>query len=167
MSEMLSALSQPKVPPAWNQISTFLSSPSLSKMPSTWNEISTLCERIAKMQELEPSPWVKSAIEVFRPSLGEFLNLDDKISAVRNYLKTEFPGYTIDDYYDFDRVTQTFRLTVKDKILLVTPSRVFIDDHSPSEISILLQGYNLSQYFKDERVARVIVTNAGVEQEYK
>ncbi len=71
----------------------------------------------------------------------------------------------MDDYYDFDRVAQTFRLMLGDKIHLVTPSRAFIDDHSASEISILLQGYNLSQYFKDERVTRVIVTNSGIEIE--
>lgn len=92
---------------------------------------------------------------------------EDKLNAVRNYLKSEFPGYTIDDHYDFDRFAQTFRLTLGDKIHLVTVSREFIDDHSVSEISILLQGYNLSQYFKDEKVVRVIVTNSGVKLEQK
>jgi hypothetical protein len=92
---------------------------------------------------------------------------EEKLSAVRNYLKSEFPDYAVDDQYDFDRVAWTFRLTLKDKIHLVTVAREFIDDHTPSEISNILQKHPLSQHFRQAKVARIVIRNSGIKPEEK
>lgn len=145
LSEMLHSLSQQKLPPSW--------------------EVLSLSEKIAKMRESETSQWVKSAIEKVLPSsLSDFLDSDDKIGTVRNYLKSEFPGYTIEDRYDFDRIAQTFRI-YNGRTLLVTVSRAFIDDHSVSEIKNILERSHLSNYFQQEGVGRVIVANSGIKLE--
>ena len=87
---------------------------------------------------------------------------EEKLNAVRNYLSAEFPDYTIDDLHDFDRIAQTFRLTTKDKIHLVTISREFLDDHSPFEITEILERSSFSKYFQLGDIARIIVTNTGI-----
>lgn len=90
---------------------------------------------------------------------------EEKLNAVRNYLRGEFPSYAIHDQFDHDRYAQTFRLTQENKIHLVTVSREFLDDHSTSEILKSLERCHISQYFQKESVARVVVTNSGVKLE--
>ena len=85
-----------------------------------------------------------------------------KFNVIRNYLSTEFPNYTIDDRHDFGSVAQTFRLTTEDEIHLVTFSRGFLDDNSPSKIADILEVSSLSKYFQQEGIARVVVTNSGI-----
>jgi hypothetical protein len=87
---------------------------------------------------------------------------EGKLNAVRNYLKSEFPGYDLADQYDPDRIAQTFRLTTKDQIRLVTFSREFLDDHNASDISKNLGKLQLARYFQQKNMARTIVTNYGM-----
>jgi hypothetical protein len=97
--------------------------------------------------------------------LEEKMLSEDKLSVIRNYLRTEFPGFDLEDRYDSDRIAQTFRLDEGQKIHLVTVSREFIDDHTPSEISMILQGSHLKQFFYGEKVTRVLVTSKGIKTE--
>ncbi len=104
---------------------------------------------------------LKQAIEY-----GEKMFPEEKLNAVRSYLLSEFPNYSIDDRYDFDRIAQIFRV-YNDKIHLLTVSREFIDDHSASEISNILRQRNLGKYFQQKKGARIIVTNSGIRSEEK
>ena len=92
---------------------------------------------------------------------------EEKLSAIRNYLKEEFSEHEIADKYDFDREAQTFRLSTKHKIHLVTVSREFLDDHSASEISNILSRSHLNQYFQKENVVRIVVKNSEIRTEKK
>jgi hypothetical protein len=87
---------------------------------------------------------------------------EEKFNVIRNYLSTEFPNYAINDRHDFDRIAQTFRLTTEDEIHLVTFSRKFLDDNSPSQLADILERSSLSKYFQQEGIARVLVTNSGI-----
>ena len=87
---------------------------------------------------------------------------EKKFNVIRNYLSTEFPNYAIDDRHDFDRIAQTFRLTTEEKIHLVTFSRGFLDNNSPSQIADILEKSSLSKHFQQEGIARVVVTNSGI-----
>jgi hypothetical protein len=87
---------------------------------------------------------------------------EDKLSVIRDYLRTEFPDFELDDRYDFDRIAQTFRLNAGQKTHLVTVSRKFIDDQTPARLSMILQESHLKQYFNNEKVARVLVTAEGI-----
>lgn len=88
---------------------------------------------------------------------------EEKLRAIRNYLKTEFKDFDLDDAYDFDRIGQTFRLVKGQKIYLVTVRRAFIDDHTPSELSNILKHGHLTQYFLNEKVSRIVVTGKGIQ----
>ena len=92
---------------------------------------------------------------------------EEKLNAIRNYLISEFPGYTVNDRYNSDRVVQTFRLAFKDKTHLVDVLRTFIDDSSVSEISNVLERSHLSKYSRREDISRIIVTNSGIKLEKK
>ena len=87
---------------------------------------------------------------------------EEKFNVIRDYLSTEFPNYTIDDRHDFDRVAQTFRLTREDKIHFLTLSRQFLDDNSSSQIADILKRRSLNEYFQQEGITRVVVTNSGI-----
>jgi len=88
---------------------------------------------------------------------------EEKLRVIRNYLKTEFKDFDLDDAYDFDRIGQTFRLVKGQKIYLVTVQRAFIDDHTPSELSNILKHGHLTQYFLNEKVSRIVVTGKGIQ----
>lgn len=92
---------------------------------------------------------------------------DDKLEAVKNNLKAEFPEYKLADKYDSERFAQTFRLTKENnqRILLITIAREFLDDHDAAGISSILQSTRISDHFKPEGVSRVIVTNLGINVE--
>jgi hypothetical protein len=90
---------------------------------------------------------------------------ENKLNAIRGYLRVEFPDRDLADRYELDRLTQTFRLDDGKRICLVTIAREFIDDHKPDEISRLLNGLQLNNYFNVAKVSRVIIKNKGVETE--
>ncbi len=90
---------------------------------------------------------------------------EEKLSVIRDYLRTEFAGFDLADQYDFDRIAQTFRLVKDQKIHLVTVRRNFIDDHTPSELSTILDRSHLKHYFSDEKISRIVVTQKGVQTE--
>ena len=92
---------------------------------------------------------------------------EEKLNVIKNYLISEFPGYTVDGRYNSDRVAQTFRLAFKDKTHFVDILRIFIDDSSASEISNILERSNLSKYSRREDISRIIVTNSGIKLEKK
>ena len=88
-----------------------------------------------------------------------------KLEKIRKYLIQEFKECELDDRYDFDRIAQTFRLASGKVIYLVTVSREFIDDHSAKQISSILSSSNLSTYFQNKNVSRLILTTSGIKTE--
>ncbi len=91
----------------------------------------------------------------------------EKLNVIANYLKAEFPGCDLDDRYEFERIAQTFRLDDGKKTYLVTVSRAFIDDHTPSKISKILESFQVRKYFNGDKISRVIITNKGIKTEAK
>lgn len=90
---------------------------------------------------------------------------EEKLSVIRDYLSTEFTSFNLDDTYDSIRIAQTFRLVKGQRIYLVTVRRSFIDDHTPAELVTILQHSHLTQYFLNEKVARIVVTGQGIQTE--
>ncbi len=90
---------------------------------------------------------------------------EEKLSIIRDYLRTEFAGFDLADQSDFDRIAQTFRLVKNQRIHLVTVRRNLIDGHTPSELSTILDQSHLKQYFSDEKVSRIVVTQNGIQTE--
>jgi hypothetical protein len=89
----------------------------------------------------------------------------EKINAVKECLKSEFPDHSLHDRFDFDREAQTFRLLQDEnsELKLVTVAREFIEDHAAGEISMILNRLQLSDTFqrtKDKN--RMIVTSKGI-----
>jgi hypothetical protein len=59
---------------------------------------------------------------------------EQKIKAIGNYFKTNFPNEDHADKFDFDRRSYLFRITTKDHVLLASVSEEFIEDNSQETI---------------------------------
>lgn len=90
---------------------------------------------------------------------------EEKLRVIRNYLKTEFKDFDLTDKYDFNRIAQTFRLVKGKKIHLVTVQRAFIDDYTPSEIAAILKRSCLKDFFLNEKISRLVITNKDIQTE--
>jgi hypothetical protein len=90
---------------------------------------------------------------------------EEKVEAIRKYLRVEFADYDLADEFDFERHAQTFRLIKDSRICLITVSGSFINDHTTSELSRVLSYGNLKQYFADEKVSRIIITEGKIQIE--
>ncbi|MDL1969823.1 MAG: hypothetical protein LWW94_02400 [Candidatus Desulfofervidaceae bacterium] len=87
---------------------------------------------------------------------------EEKLNVIREYLKTKFPDYTVDEGYEFDHSAQTFRLRRRNKMHFVIISEEFIDDREGSKIKTSLQKIPLKKYFHQEGVTCVIITNSSI-----
>jgi hypothetical protein len=90
---------------------------------------------------------------------------EEKINAVKEYLKSEFPDHSLHDRFDFDREAQTFRLLQDqdNELKLVTVAREFIEAHAAGEISVILNRLQLSKYFHNAKNKnRMIVTSKEI-----
>lgn len=84
----------------------------------------------------------------------------DKIKLIREYLQDEFPGFEIDDTYDFDHISQTFRASNKSEVYVVKFEKIFIDD--TSDLKKVLQDLKLVKIMYNNKGRQIIVTKKGV-----
>jgi hypothetical protein len=84
---------------------------------------------------------------------------EEKVNAIRNHLKSEFPNHEIvsDEGLDFVK----FRLTSKGKRYLINFEGSFIDDRNPSELANYLQRRPFSWLLHREDSLEVVVTSSG------
>lgn len=89
----------------------------------------------------------------------EEMILEEKLNAVRNYFKAEFPNYTVLDKYEFDYVSQTFCLMGKNKKFTIPIG--FLKGKTPPEIVAFLKINDIGHQLMQEGVTWVIVENDG------
>lgn len=89
----------------------------------------------------------------------------EKIAAVRGYLTGEFPGCTVEDWYEAERNAQSFRIVKGQSHHLATVSGEFMEDRNASEISPALTAFLLAEHLRDLGSTRVIVGNDGLSLE--
>jgi hypothetical protein len=89
----------------------------------------------------------------------------DKIQEVMNYLDESFPDNSFGHGYDFDRIAETFIISLEKHNRLVTISREFFDDHPVDQIVPVLKTHNIAAILKSMKYHRIVVTNAGINYE--
>ena len=89
----------------------------------------------------------------------------DQREYTNEYLNNKFPHCAIQDRYDFDRISQIFRVECASSVYFLIVSREFLDDHSNSEISRLMEKYSIADVLKTSGGTRVLLTNSGVRVE--
>ena len=89
----------------------------------------------------------------------------EKIAAVREYLADEFPGCTVEDWYEAGRKAQSFRIVEGQSHHLATVSREFMEDRDASDIGPTLTAFLLAEHLRDLGTIRVIVGNDGLSLE--
>jgi hypothetical protein len=87
---------------------------------------------------------------------------DDRIELVRVYLTREFCGATIEHKHDFDRDTETFKVSFKGDTALLKVGGEFLDDNGEEEILRLFNLWALSAILAKEKTLGVLVTQAGL-----
>ncbi len=90
---------------------------------------------------------------------------EEKLNAIRNHLKFEFPDYEIVYDEGFDGIK--FRLTYQGKSYLINFDRSFIDNNDPFGISNYLQRNSFGWLLARQDIAEVIVTNSGQKLKFK
>ncbi len=90
---------------------------------------------------------------------------EEKLNAIRNHLKSEFPDYKI--VYDEGLDGIKFRLTYQGKSHLINFEGSFIDDNDPLGLSNYLQRNSFRWLLGRQDIAEVIVTNSGQKLRYK
>lgn len=84
-----------------------------------------------------------------------------KIEVVRGYLQTAFPDHDIQDRSR--RVTDhDFKVSRGGVSYTVTVKQTFLDDHTPEEITRLLDDWRLVSSVRKASTACVIVGNGGI-----
>ena len=90
----------------------------------------------------------------------------EKVSAVRNYLQTEFPGCSIQEQYDPERKALCFSVSDQGSTYLASVTHEFLDKHEAPVIGSKLAKLTLAEHLRDLPSQPVIVTIGGLELEY-
>jgi hypothetical protein len=90
----------------------------------------------------------------------------EKVTAVRDYLQTEFPNHSIDDWYDPERKAQTFRVSAQGSTYQAIVAQEFLDDHEVAAIGLKLKIFTLAEHLRDLPSDPVIVTSHGLKLDY-
>jgi hypothetical protein len=83
-----------------------------------------------------------------------------KISAVKEYLRGEFPGSEVDDADDFEHASRKFRVVGRKKIHIVKFERVLLEDNS--DIEEILRTLELGTFIQINGERQVLVTHKGL-----
>jgi len=89
----------------------------------------------------------------------------EKIDAVREYLRSQFQGCAIEDLFDEGRMSQTFTITCGKSIFIARIQKEFLDNRGSSDISGLLRTFLLAEHLRDLENTPVIITNSGLSLE--
>ena len=87
----------------------------------------------------------------------------NKVDAVGEYLRSEFPDSTVEDSYDSDRQAYVFHISNECTTCFTIVSNDFLNGHDPSDIGKALKSFFLSEHLREMAGAGVVVTKTGLE----
>jgi hypothetical protein len=90
----------------------------------------------------------------------------EKVTAVRDYLATEFPKHQIEDWYDPQRLAHCFKVSGQGSTYDAVVSHEFLDDHEAPAIEPKLRNFTLAEHLRDLPSDPVVVTSHGLKLEY-
>jgi hypothetical protein len=86
---------------------------------------------------------------------------EKKLEKVREYLRSQFPGCTIEEGNDFPLRAQCFKIAQSDGVLLLKVGEIFIRDNPTEGISRLLEQWNVSELLKQNSTQDLLLTSDG------
>jgi hypothetical protein len=89
-------------------------------------------------------------------------NAEEKLGPIRRYLRAHFLGHAVEDEYHADSSGQMFTVERGSVLFRLRVAPEFLADHTPEEITALLQQWNLAQALRIAGSAIVQVSNAGL-----
>jgi hypothetical protein len=89
---------------------------------------------------------------------------ESKVRAARDYLARSFSACRVDDFHDFDTVTQVFTIEGLARHQVVI-SADFLDDRTPSEIDQTLTSWRVAEKLGRSGAQTIRVTNEGARLE--
>ncbi len=89
-----------------------------------------------------------------------------KVAAVREYLQSEFPGNSVEDWYDSMSNAQCFRVVAQGATYQTMISDEFLARYESTAIGPKLGSFTLAEHLRDLPSEAVIVTSTGLKLEY-
>ena len=86
----------------------------------------------------------------------------EKLAAVRHWLKGKFAGSQVYEEPTFLRTSNFYRIEEGSDSHRIFVSQEFFDDHSAEEIGLVLEGWNTAGLIRRAHGRCVTVTNSGV-----
>ena len=88
---------------------------------------------------------------------------EERLEAVRNYLREAFPGCELSDQADGIRGAHSFRLTRQGSPAhMLKVSRELLEDNQPAQISAILAHRAAAQALRDAADHRLLLTSHGL-----
>lgn len=91
--------------------------------------------------------------------------MEDHVTAIREFLQTEFPGAAIEDDPNIVPGASRFRILDGARTYLAAFQYDFLEEVHPSEMASCLAGLTLIEHLKDLPGTLVLVTRSGLQLE--
>ncbi|MEN8250702.1 MAG: hypothetical protein ABFS32_17345 [Bacteroidota bacterium] len=85
----------------------------------------------------------------------------DKIQAIQDYLKKQFPDADHENKEDVQTMSQLFRIVTEEHVMLASVSRELIDDESAEVIMSRIERWDVVSLLKQHPEETVVVTSKG------
>ena len=83
----------------------------------------------------------------------------EKLRPIRDYLETNFPQFTVTDFFKSDLMLYVFYLGEESK--MVSVRRAFLENKSISEIQIFLEKSKIADFLKNVKPVSIAVDEDG------
>jgi len=89
----------------------------------------------------------------------------ERLEAVRGYLRGVFPDWALAESWDGDREAQNFLLKKpREPLHLLKVSRSVLERTAPSKLSIMLEGHQVANALRKAEKHRLLLTQRGLHQ---
>lgn len=89
---------------------------------------------------------------------------EERLDAVRRYLRQVFPDWALAERWDDDREAHTFMLKKpKEPLHLLKVSRAVLDDCGPRKLAGLLEGHQVASALRRAAKHRLMLTSRGLD----
>ena len=92
---------------------------------------------------------------------------EEKLTVVREFLKSEFPGCAVEDSFDPETDSRHFRIVYAGSTYEAFVSTDFLGCCEPTEISGRLKGFTLVEHLRDLPATPLFVTSTGLKILYE
>jgi hypothetical protein len=88
---------------------------------------------------------------------------EEKLTVIRKYLHSEFPGFNFMESYDIDRGALKFTINKGDILHIVEVSEFFLEDYDVRTIASHFKNWKVAEHLRDIGDTPIMVGSEGLE----